>query len=79
MVPALRGMMGCDSVDYYIESPIDIMGVWFIEYLPLGHDIHIQVVLVDLNSNTSIVEEAVELIDSTSPGGKQSADSLQRR
>ena len=24
---------------------------------------------MDLNSNTSIVEEAVELIDSTSPGG----------
>ena len=29
----IRWNDGCNSVDYYIESPIDIMGVWFIEYL----------------------------------------------
>ena len=62
MVP--YGMMGSDSMDYWIESPIEILGVCF--YWILGCDIQIQVLQTDLNRNTSFVKEAVKSIHSTS-------------
>ena len=54
-------MMGCDSVDYYIESPIDNNGNFVL--LNTSHcDIQIQIIQVDLDRNTSVIEEAGELI-----------------
>ena len=54
-------MMVCDSVDYYIESPIDNNG-----HLVLLNtsrcDIQIQIIQAALNRNTSVIEEAGELI-----------------
>ena len=65
MVPALRGMMGCDSVDYYIESPIDNNGC-LVLLNTSRRDIQIQIIQADLNRNTSVIEEVGELIDSAS-------------
>ena len=62
MVLAPLGMTGCDSVDYYIESPIDDNGR-FVLLNTCRCDIHIQIIHTDLKRNTSIVEKAKELID----------------
>ena len=43
------------------------------------HDIQIQILQVDLNKNTPIIEEAGELIDLASREEEQSADSLWHR
>ena len=68
-------MMGCDSVDYYIESPIDNNGGFDLLNTSCP-DIQIQIIQADLNRNTSVVEEVGKLID-TSHVGKRSSDSSQ--
>ena len=49
--------MGCDSVDYYIEIPIDNNGR-FVLLNTSRCDIQIQIIHKDKKSNTSVVEEA---------------------
>ena len=75
MVPAPRGMMGCDSFDDYIESPVDDNG--HLDLLNTScRDIQILIIQADLNRNTSVVEETGKFIDLASRGEEQSADSL---
>ena len=54
-------MMGCDSMDYYIESPIDNNG--HLVLLNISRcDIQIQIIQVALNRNTSVIEEAGDMV-----------------
>ena len=51
--------MGCDSLDYNIEIPIDNNGRFVL--LNTSHcAIQIQIINVDINRNTSVVEQAGE-------------------
>ena len=69
MVPALRGMMGCDSVDDYIESPVDNNGR--LDLLNTSCcDIQIQIIQADSNRNTSVAKETGKLIDSAASRGE---------
>ena len=70
--------MGCDSKDYYIESPIDNNGLLVLLNISCL-DIQIQIIQANLNRNKSVIEEARELIDSASRREEQSADSSWRR
>lgn len=48
MVPSLRGIMGCDSVDYYyIESPIDNNGRLDL-FNTSCRDIQIQIIQIEI-------------------------------
>ena len=47
VVPSLRGMTGCDSVDYYIESPIDNNGRLDL-FNTSCRDIQIQIIQIEI-------------------------------
>ena len=63
---------------YYVDSLIDDNG-HFVLLNTSRCDIQIQIIHTDIKKNTSVVEEARELIDLASCGEEQSADSSQRQ